>query len=239
MSPAMRAAVEPLRRELEARRGAAHSSHFAVPDLDTTSMVARVLSWAGVAWDIEILKSFEEADHFRCYGYERNPSVSSHVHLVEALRHAPPSAERERMLVKARGFLARTRVAGTFWFDKWHASPYYTTGHAVVALERDPALVDGAVRWIVETQRADGSWGHYGAGTAEETAYCVQALAEHRRRGGAVDADVLARGVASLERSPERIGRRYTPLWIGKTLYTPPVVVHAAVLGALALAEVS
>lgn len=235
LSPAMRAAVEPLRRELTKKRGAAHSSHFAVADLDTTSMVARVLSWAGEAWDVEVFKPFEEADHFRCYGYERNPSVSSHVHLIEALRHAPPSAERERMLVKARGFLERTRVEGTFWFDKWHASPCYTTGHAVVALGRDPALVDGAVRWIVETQRADGSWGHYGAGTAEETAYCLQALTVHRRRGGAVAEEVVARAVAYLEASPERIHRRYAPLWIGKTLYTPPVVVHAAVLGALAL----
>ena len=31
---------------------------------------------------------------------------------------------------------------------------------------------------------------------------------------------VLARGVVFLERSPERLARRYTPLWIGKTLYT-------------------
>jgi halimadienyl-diphosphate synthase len=141
------------------------------------------------------------------------------------------------MLAKARAFLDRARVEGTFWFDKWHASPYYTTGHAILALEHAPALVDGAVRWMVETQRPDGSWGHYETGTAEETAYCVQALAQHRRRGGAFDAGVLARGVAFLEASPERIARRYAPLWIGKTLYTPPVVVHAAVLGALALAE--
>jgi halimadienyl-diphosphate synthase len=235
--PGTGAAVEHLRRELLTKRGAAYAGHFVATDLDDTAMVARVLSWAKVPWGLEILRVFEEAEHFRCYAHERNPSVSGHVHLVEALTHAPESGERARMLAKARAFLARSRVSETFWFDKWHASPYYPTAHAVLALTEDDALVGGAVRWMIETQRPDGSWGHYEAGTAEETAYALQALAVHRRQGGAVDADILARGAAFLERSPERRARRYAPLWIGKTLYTPAVVVHASVLAALALAE--
>jgi halimadienyl-diphosphate synthase len=141
------------------------------------------------------------------------------------------------MLDKAVRYLERARTDGTFWFDKWHASPYYTTGHAILALRDHPELTLAATRWTERTQRADGSWGHYGTGTAEETAYAVQALACQRQRGYAVDPRAVQRGAAFLERSPERRARAYTPLWIGKTLYTPPIVVHSTVIGALALVE--
>jgi len=44
------------------------------------------------------------------------------------------------------------------------------------------ALVDNAAYWIIETQNEDGSWGYY-ISTAEETAYCLQALVIWKRSG--------------------------------------------------------
>ncbi len=94
-----------------------------------------------------------------------------------------------------------------------------------------------ALYWIANTQNPDGSWGYYQFGTAEETAYCLQALLAYRRDGGDVDPGLLERGAAYLADSPERKTLNYKPLWIGKSLYTPTYVVHSAVLSALALYE--
>jgi halimadienyl-diphosphate synthase len=228
--------VDTLVNEIGRKNGAGYNSYFAVPDLDGTATVFRVLAWAGIALDPALLAQFEEDDHFRCFPYERNPSVSAHIHLLDALRVAPAFPDRARLIRKARDFLARSRTLQTFWFDKWHASPYYTTAHAVIALGEDRSLAEDAVFWIVNTQQADGSWGYYNRGTAEETAYCIQALAIYRRNGGVVDGCALQRGADYLWTSAERINLDYTPLWIGKSLYAPTWVAHATVLSALALA---
>jgi halimadienyl-diphosphate synthase len=257
-------AIEPhvavLNGEWQRKNGAGYNSYFAVPDLDGTSMVFRALTWAGAAPEPAMLAQFEEDDHFRCFPYERNPSISAHVHLLDALRAAPPFPDRERMVRKVLSFLDRSRTLRTFWFDKWHASPYYTTAHAVTALceDADPstalragpstlppsrvagkALAADAVYWIVNTQNEDGSWGYYSTSTAEETAYCVQALAAYSRdREASLGLrDAIRRGVDYLVSSTERIDCRYTPLWLAKSLYTPKWVVHSTVLSALALAE--
>ncbi|MGH2592166.1 MAG: hypothetical protein ACRDGG_01490 [Anaerolineae bacterium] len=238
---AVASAIEPhvdaLESEMKRKNGVGYNTYFAVPDLDGTSTVFRVLTWAGVSSDPGLLAQFEEDDHFRCFPYERNPSVSAHVHLLDALRAAPAFPGRTRMIRKATGFLERSRTLQTFWFDKWHASPYYTTAHAIIALREDRHLAEDAVFWIVNTQNADGSWGYYEAGTAEETAYCLQALIAYKRSGGEVDDSTLRRGAEYLTDSVERIHLDYAPLWIGKSLYTPTWVVHSAVLSALAMID--
>jgi len=224
--------------EFQGKNGAGYNSYFAVPDLDGTSMVFRVLTWAGVDPDPDLLAQFEEDDHFRCFPFERNPSISAHVHLLEALRAAPEFRHRRRMIGKVLDFLGRSRTLQTFWFDKWHASPYYTTAHAIIALREDSYLAKDAVYWMVNTQKKDGSWGYYDVSTAEETAYCIQALASYRLSGAMCDAvaSAIRRGAEYLATSAERIGGVYTPLWIGKSLYTPTWVVRSSVLSAMTLA---
>ena len=252
VAPAIEPHVAALAGELQRKNGAGYNSYFAVPDLDGTSMVFRALTWAGLAPDPALLAQFEEDDHFRCFPFERNPSISAHVHLLDALRAAPPFPDRERMIRKVLSFLDRSRTLRTFWFDKWHASPYYTTAHAIAALREEAgpstlppsgvagqALAADAVYWIVNTQNEDGSWGYYATSTAEETAYCVQALAAHGRNRATAPAlrDAVRRGVDYLLASPERLNRSYTPLWIAKSLYSPRWVVHSTVLSALAVAD--
>jgi halimadienyl-diphosphate synthase len=250
VAPAIEPHVAALAGEWQRKNGAGYNSYFAVPDLDGTSMVFRLLTWAGIPPDPALFAQFEEDDHFRCFPYERNPSISAHVHLLDALRAAPPFPDRERMLRKVLSFLDRSRTLRTFWFDKWHASPYYTTAHAITALREDAgpstlpsvagqALAADAVYWIVNTQNEDGSWGYYSTSTAEETAYCVQALVAYSRDRAVNQGlgDAIRRGVDYLVSSAERIDCRYTPLWLAKSLYSPKWVVHSTVLSALALAE--
>ncbi len=211
---------------------------YSVPDLDDTVLAFLALARARQAPDLGVFNRFELDDHFWCFQYERDASPSVHAHLVDALQACGRLPEQERMRAKALGFLRRSQVSQSFWFDKWHASPYYTTAHAIMAaLDTDPNLVREAITWLVQTQRPDGSWG-YLAGTTEETAYTLQALIFYGRHSkNAIPSACVRQAVEYLENSVERKVARYRPLWIGKTLYYSTWVVHSAVLSALAMAQ--
>jgi hypothetical protein len=62
----------------------------------------------------------------------------------------------------------------------------------------------------------------------------LQALAVWEREGHHVPDNALRRGRAWLIRHMET---PYPPLWIGKCLYCPELVVESAILSALILAE--
>ncbi|HEX6972314.1 MAG TPA: hypothetical protein VF234_08855, partial [Limnochordia bacterium] len=190
----------------------------------------------------EPLARFERPDGFACFEGERNPSVSTNVHVLEALNKAPPAPEVGRLREKAIAFLKETQGDDGCWIDKWHISPLYTTGHAVIALlDGAPELAARGLRWLVAAQNRDGSWGS--PGTDEETAYAVQALAHALLRAPssgerAVGADAMRQAIRAgagflthrLECSD------YPELWVGKGLYTPIHVVRSAVLSACRLA---
>ena len=214
------------------RRDAA-VSNLTLTDGDTTALVFDVLSRYGRKVDLEGVLHYDVGDHFRCFGLEANPSISTNIHVLGALRRAGLGLERENMRA-VLAFLKRTQTLNMFWFDKWHASPYYTTAHAILSLTGlADMLIDDAIYWVVTTQNRDGSWGYY-MPTAEETAYCLQALSIWKQSGGRVPQDVIERGTFWLEQHAEP---PYAPLWIGKSLYAPVLVVRSAILSALALAR--
>jgi halimadienyl-diphosphate synthase len=212
--------------------GVAALTELSLMDGDDTAVTYEALARFDRAVDLEGVLHFEKDGHFRCYGLEANPSISTNIHVLGALRQAGLGMEH-RAVQKVLLFLQRVQTMQMFWFDKWHASPYYATAHAVIAcagLADD--LVDDAVYWILATQGPDGAWGYY-MPTAEETAYCLQALVTWKRQGHAVPNDVLKRGALWLTDHAEP---PYPPLWIGKCLYYPELVVRSAVLSALTMA---
>ena len=111
-------------------------------------------------------------------------SVTAHAHLLEALRAAPAVRRPRpgRAQGRRRSWPAR-RPPITSGRTRGHASPYLPTAQALVALGPQLTLAREAVHYLLRTQRPDGSWGRFEAGTAEETAYCVQALGPIRRPG--------------------------------------------------------
>lgn len=212
-------------------KGIAALTELSLLDGDDTALTFEVLTRYGRSVDLEGVLNYEKDDHFRCYGLEANPSISTNIHVLGALRQAGLGVQHPSVS-KALQFLQRVQTIQTFWFDKWHASPYYPTAHAIIACAGyADELLEDAAYWILMTQNEDGSWGYY-LPTAEETAYCLQALVLWRRAGHPVPDDVLKRGSRWLAEHAEL---PYPPLWIGKCLYCPELVVRAAVLGALAL----
>lgn len=218
--------------------GIASIAALTTKDGDATSMTYHVLKHFGRDIDKQGLLHYEEHDHFRCFGLEANPSLSTNVHVLGALREAgfePGHPTVQKVLL----FLKQTQGGHPFWFDKWHASPYYTTCHAVIASAGyTDELVINAVEWILNTQNDDGSWGYYdNTPSAEETAYCLQALVMWKRLGNGdieIPLDVLKRGADWLK---THMDDPYPWLWIGKSLYCPELVVESAILSALLLVE--
>jgi halimadienyl-diphosphate synthase len=211
--------------------GVGFAAEYSPKDGDDSGLTFEVLARYGRKMDIEALLGYEKAEHFRCYALESNPSISANIHILGALRQAGFDAQQPAIR-KIVNFLYQTRFLQMFWFDKWHSSPYYPTVHAIIAAERlADDLIENAVAWILETQNLDGSWGYY-IPTAEETAYCLQALLIWKRGGKTVPEDKIKRGLDWLH---NHMDPPYPPLWIGKSLYSPGLVVRSAILSALSM----
>lgn len=209
-------------------------SHIYTPnDCDDTSLTFDVLRRFGRTGDLQGLLSYETDGHFFCYHAEANPSIGANIHTLSALRQVGYEVTHPT-IQKILSFLRRAQTMKLFWSDKWHASPYYATAHAVIACAGyDDDVVEDAIYWIIQTQHQDGSWGYY-MPTAEETAYCLQALVTWKQHGHPVPADVLKRGTAWLREHAEP---PYPPLWIAKCLYCPVLLVRSVIISALALVE--
>jgi len=197
-----------------------------------------VLTHFGSSVDLNGLLQYEDDQQFRSNALKANVSISTNVHTLAALRQAGFQIENPSVQ-KVLRFLKQSQTLNAFWFDKWHASPYYATCHAIIAAAGYANdLVTSAVEWIVNTQNEDGSWGFY-ASSAEETAYCLQALAIWKRQGSSneeISTVILKRGATWLM---EHINNPYPWLWIGKSLYCPELIVESAILSALMLVEQS
>jgi halimadienyl-diphosphate synthase len=215
---------------------------FGIPDGDTTSVACRLLIEAGYDVAPTILASFEDAATrtFRTYDYERNVSVGTNVHALEALDLMPGYPDREQVRDQVLLMVLDGCQFNVYWTDKWHTSPYYATSHVLVALLRHGTFlirtIQPAVDWLIHAQRADGSWGFFETGTAEETAYALIALL-HYRRHAHVNPDILQRGAAYLAHAYDQIDPPFPELWIGKCLFLPQDVVRSAILAGLILYE--
>jgi halimadienyl-diphosphate synthase len=214
---------------------------FGINDGDTTSVTLHVMAQAGHRIDPAILRHFENprTGTFHTFPYERNPSVVTNAHALEALALMPDYPDRREIWNRVVTLLLAAQHYKSYWVDKWHASPYYATAHVLIALigVQEPLLAEchNAVEWLIYTQRSDGSWGFFDRGTGEETAYALLALLQYHRQVKAVDTEVLSRGFAYLDRCLAQPDSDHPELWIAKSLYAPRSIIQAAFLAAAAL----
>ena len=232
--------VDTLESVLRRDHGAGMAPGFLI-DSDITSSVLGILHALDRPADPVLLHAFAGNDaFFTYYPGERTLSPTVNAHVLEALSvcGGPDAAGHTN---KAADFLLATQEEAGTWTDKWHASPYYTVSCCASALARhdSPAArraADRARRWILETQRADGSWGWW-APTPEETAYSVQTLLSGTDVPSR-DAAAASSGVRYLlDHLEEPAGNlALPPLWHGKELFTPARIVTATILGVVHMA---
>lgn len=241
--PASELLIEPLRGVLEAglqEKGVSLSPSFPIPDADETAVALLLFHEAGIAISPSALKLFERDDYFVSFPYERHPSVGVNIHALMTLHRYGGYPDRDKAITKILQFLAGNRQQGSFWTDKWHISPLYATGRAIVALSevdgRHAAfaqeLLTPSLAWLLKTQNEDGSWGAFDIPTAEETAYALLAL--HRVPPSEEVSAALNAGYAYLV---EHASRTRPAMWIDKCLYYPPRIVEAAIQAALKVGE--
>ncbi|MEO3777862.1 prenyltransferase/squalene oxidase repeat-containing protein [Micromonospora sp. B11E3] len=209
-------------------------------DADTTSVTLYALARLGHPVDPSTLWRYDTGEHFCTWQGEDGESVTTNAHVLDAfgwhLAHGGrPDRRLEAATRRLSRWLADRQSPDGGWSDRWHASPYYATSCAVLALAgygRGPQVagtVARAAAWVLAGQRADGSWGRWD-GTVEETAYAVQVLHAAGPAAPPGTGPALARARRYLSVMEGRDGE--PALWHDKDLYRPAVIVGAAVAAA-------
>jgi halimadienyl-diphosphate synthase len=216
--------------------GVSLSPSFPIPDADHTALALLLLHARGDEIEPSVLRAFATPEgHFVSEPYHRQSAagVGLNLHVLHALSRMPEYPDVERAIERVVCFIG-SQHTGEYWMDRWHVSPYYATSHAICVFDdlsahqtrRIAHLVERSRNWIRHTQNPDGSWGFYGQPTTEETAYALLALMSGRVLDE-MDEARCAAGMAYLNATSE--GDVYPPLWIDKCLYTPALVVRAAI----------
>ncbi|KAF4956799.1 hypothetical protein FGADI_3581 [Fusarium gaditjirri] len=145
-----------------------------------------------------MIKVFEGKDHFTTFGSERDPSLTSNLHVLLSLLKQPNLSQYHPQILKSTLFICQ------WWWDsdhhikdKWNLSHLYPTMLLVEAFTDVLCLIDGgelsglfdenlkcriglsvfqAVLRILLTQDDDGSWRGY----REQTCYAILALSHAR-----------------------------------------------------------
>ena len=227
--------------------GVSLSPTFPIPDADNTAVALLLLRDLGELVDPTVLQAFARGDgSFASFPHERHSSVGVNLHALHALLRVPGYPDWARAVDRLLDYVADQQLGGLYWLDKWHISPYYATGHALCILGELPPrqaarmgpMIERAREWLRQTQNADGSWGFYGQPTAEETAYAALALAqgclERESPGDRARCALAARYLTEAGAEDASPGGVFPPLWIDKCLYTPTLIVRAAIESALA-----
>lgn len=232
-TPKLQPHIDFLSNAWEPNRGVCFATNYSVKDSDDTIMTYMTLLRFGIEKDIASVLAYEEKDHFRCFDLEVNPSISANIHILDGLKHAGFNLNNSSV-EKIIQFLLKAKGNAPFWVDKWHASPYYPTTHLIMACANfNNDMVADSVEWLLQAQNADGSWGAY-LPTAEETSYALQALWFWNEKVAPIPRSVFKNGAKWLR---ENLDKPYPPLWIGKCLYAPRLVIRSSVISALTLAE--
>jgi halimadienyl-diphosphate synthase len=215
--------------------GVSSSPSYPIPDADNTAVALLLLHALGDEVDPSVLRTFATPEGpFATYPFEYHAAagVGLNLHVLHALSKMPGYPDVEQTIQSIVTYLASSHT-GEYWMDRWHVSPYYATAHAICIFDdlsdhqtRPVArLVERSREWIRQTQNPDGSWGFYNQPTTEETAYALLALAS----GRLLEDGDRARCAAAMHYLDQVGDADLPPLWIDKCLYTPPLVVRAAI----------
>jgi hypothetical protein len=212
-------------------------------DADTTAVTLHALALFGEPRDPACLLGFQTGSYFCTWPGEQGISTTVNAHVLDALgalvaaRPDIGPAYRPVMATVSAWLIERQSPEG-WWRDRWHASDYYATFCCALAVHDastrpgpdESGAVRRAVRWVLDTQRADGAWGRWGP-SAEETAYAVLTLL--LRPSSRAVADAVGAAYPHLVAGLRDPVDGAPALWHDKDLYRPHAIVRAFVLAAI------
>ncbi|KAJ6127984.1 hypothetical protein N7471_009201 [Penicillium samsonianum] len=168
---------------VEKQGGIMGADQHVCPDPDSTAMAYKTIYHAlGIHHPVQpMIDAFEGPKNYVTYRSERDPSISSNAHVLQALKLGPDSRENTSSIEKCITYLCET-WSDTHGLvqDKWSLSEYYATvaltqalSDYLVALSEErveavsekllkvyiPLTLLQAVVRILLRQNADGSWG--------------------------------------------------------------------------------
>ncbi len=68
-----------------------------VCDSDDTAVAFRALHLLGVELSPKVFEKYEQDDHFQCFEFERDPSISTNIHILDAIKHVPNYSSRDSL----------------------------------------------------------------------------------------------------------------------------------------------
>jgi hypothetical protein len=208
-------------------RGQSWGNAFKLENLDDSASGFLFLRWGHYPVSVSTFAWYEQEDRFFCYPDETDPSLHAHLKLLQALK---TEYRQHPWIDKINNFITTYHTTAAPR-DKWHISPYYIYATAIPALHTiNDSLMHTYAQYALNHQNADGGWGFYGVSTSEETAYALKALIYYHTHVAPVETSILHRAAQYLA---GHYNTSYIACWIGKCLYTPYNVIHAAVLGAM------
>ncbi|MFC1721916.1 hypothetical protein ACFL0Z_03310 [Patescibacteria group bacterium] len=220
-----------LRNSWSNKNGLSHSRNFSVTCGDDSFLALKnIHRFTNLKPKLNIIDHFATNKGFRSFPFEYNASVSTNAHLLSCLLELPKNAKTIKAYDNAINAIKR-HEQDSFWFDKWHISPYYPTSKIYISEARRGNHLHRTLDWILKTQRLEGGWGYYNIGTCEETAFAVQSLYFAMKKGINIPKESLKKARYFLNK--EYKGYTYPEMWIGKTLYAPISVIDSYILSAL------
>lgn len=90
-----------------------------VPDADDSALAMKVLAMGGYSVGLDFLQYYKSEKGYLCFPFERNPSVSTNFHILDAMEHYH-SHEAQNIRAHVLDFLYNSKIEDTYWKDKWH-----------------------------------------------------------------------------------------------------------------------
>lgn len=219
LQPGIATQVGELQQAMVTGHGMSFGDQF-TPDVDSTGLATAILHKAGYVQCGKELVQFKNGQHFYTFPHELNPSVFSNAHALYAL------TTMNRTDQVTESFLVERQQLDGHWFaDKWHSSWIYNTLEVTFVLQQlgYAEEVRKAVKWLIESQQADGSWGStLGGGTRINTSYALITLYQAAKRALLCPAGKQALALGYhwlLAQWEKRAGEER--IWLGKELYSP------------------
>ncbi|KAG6075575.1 hypothetical protein E4U15_005586 [Claviceps sp. LM218 group G6] len=248
-----------LRASLEDEGGIiGFAPHTADVDDTAKALLALKLSGQHVSPDT-MIKVFERKDHFTTFCTERDPSLTSNLHVLLCLLHQPAESQYSSQIVKTTRFICRTWWHNDYRVkDKWNLSHLYPSMLLAEALTKLILVLDSgelledidfdlrcrlsvslfqACLRIMLDQSEDGSWN----GSQEQTCYAILALS-HARHVSFFDdlrheiQACMNRGVTWLRLRSSMLQLGDLP-WTSKTAYNVAFVAEVYKVAALKAAH--